>query len=112
MSKVLFYGMSGEKMCFTHILLNALQLTEAGVETKIIFEGGSVKLLPLFEKENNPLYLKAKKNGLIAGVCLACSKGLGVYEECLASGLPMLDDMSGHAGVKNYIESGYQVISI
>ena len=56
--------------------------------------------------------LKAKEAGIIAGICLACSKTMGVYEENLASGLPMLDDMMGHAGIKNYINNGYQVISI
>ena len=36
MKKILFYGMSGEKMCFQHVLLNALDLHEAGGEVKII----------------------------------------------------------------------------
>ncbi|MCK9522384.1 MAG: hypothetical protein M0R76_04970 [Proteobacteria bacterium] len=112
MSKFLFYGMSGEKMCFNHTLLNALQLAEAGAEVKIIFEGASVKLVPVFEEENQPLYRKAKEKGLIAGICLACSKVMGVYDQNVASGLPMLDDMSGHAGVKPYTDAGYQVISL
>ncbi len=112
MNKVLFYGMTGEKMGFLHILLNALDLSSAGAEVKIIFEGASVKLVPVFEEENNALYKKAKDAGLIAGICLACSKGMGVYGQNKETGLPMLDDMSGHAGVKTYISNGYQVISI
>lgn len=60
MKKILFYGMTGEKMCFQHIFLNALDLDAAGYEVKIIFEGASVKLLPQFHKEENPLYLKAQ----------------------------------------------------
>ncbi len=112
MKKILYYGMSGEKMCFVHILLNAVQLSDAGHQVKIIFEGGSVKLLSIFEKENHPIYLKAKERGLIAGICLACSKVLGVYEENITYGLSMLDDMSGHAGMKSYLEEGYEVISI
>lgn len=112
MKKVLFYGMTEKKMCFTHILMNALDLNAAGAEVKIIFEGGSVKLVPVFVEENNMLYNKAKEAGLIAGVCLACSKVLEVYEANLESGLPMLDDMYGHAGIKSYIEDGYEVISM
>lgn len=112
MEKILFYGMTPEKMCFQHILLNALDLSATGAEIKIIFEGASVKLVPLFEKENNPLYTKAKEAGLIAGVCLACSKVLDVYEQDVNSGLPMLDDMSGHAGMKKFINDGYAVISM
>lgn len=112
MKKVLFYGMTGEKMCFQHILMNALELNSAGQDVKIIFEGASVKLVSKFEDENNPFYRKAKEADLIAGICLACSKVLGVYESNLKTGLPMLDDMSGHAGMKKYLENGYQVISM
>ena len=112
MEKILFYGMTGEKMCFQHILMNGLDLHSSGVEVKIIFEGASVKLVPLFENEKNPLYKKAKEAGIIAGVCLACSKVLGVYDEVTKSGLTMLDDMSGHAGMKKYTNDGYEVISM
>ncbi len=99
-------------MCFQHILMNAMDLHSAGEEVKIIFEGASVKLVPLFEEEKNPLYIKAKDAGLIAGICLACSKVLGVYEHNKKSGLVMLDDMLGHAGMKSYIQDGYKVISM
>ncbi len=112
MDKILFYGMTEKKMCFLHILMNAIDMTTEGKEVKIIFEGSSVKLVPVFEEEKNPLYLKAKEQGLIAGVCLACSKVLDVYEQILETKLPMLHDMMGHAGMNAYIEKGYQVISI
>ena len=112
MKKILFYGMIGEKMCFQHIFLNAIDLQEAGYEVKIIFEGASVKLLPQFHNEKNPLYLKARELGLIAGVCLACSRVMGVYDENKEIGLPLLADMSGHAGIRLYLEDGYQAVSI
>lgn len=110
--RVLFYGMTGEKMCFQHILLNALDLYDEGGEARIIFEGASVKLVSQFEEENNPLYKRAKEANLIAGVCLACSKVMGVYKEVLKYNLPMLDDMNGHAGMKKFIKEGYKVISM
>ena len=112
MKKVLFYGMTGEKSCFMHVLLNAMDLHQAGHEVKVIFEGASVKLPGKFADEKNPVFLKAKDAGLIAGICLACSKTLGVYEENEALGLPFLSEMSGHAGVKSYLEADYEVISI
>ena len=112
MKKVLFYGMTGEKMCSQHILLNALDLLADGMEAKVIFEGASVKLVGVFEKEKNPLYNRAKEAGLIVGVCLACSKMMNVYEENLASGIAMLDDMSGHAGFKGYLKDGYEIVSM
>ena len=112
MKKILFYGMTGEKSCFLHVLLNAAQLHEGGHAVKVIFEGASVKLVKVFEEEKNPVYLKVKAAGLIAGICLACSKTLGVYEDNLASGLPMLSDMNGHAGMKPFLEEGCEAISI
>lgn len=112
MKKILFYGMTEKKMCFMHILMNALDLHSSGTEVKIIFEGASVKLVSEFEKENNVLYKKVKDAGIIVGVCLACSKVLEVYDENIESGLTMLDDMNGHAGMKKYIEDGYEVISM
>lgn len=110
--KILFYGMTGEKMCYQHILMNAMDLHSAGAEVKIIFEGASVKLVSLLEEERNPLYIRAKDAGIMAGVCLACSKVLGVYEQNKKSGLVMLNDMLGHAGAKSYIQDGYKVISM
>ncbi len=112
MEKTLFYGMTGEKMCFQHVLMNALDLYKDGREVKIIFEGASVKLVSVFEGEKNPLYLQAKDSGIIAGICFACSKVLDVYEQNEATGLPLLKDMSGHAGMKHYIDDGYRVISM
>ena len=112
MRKVLFYAMTGEKMCFQHVLMNALDLHNAGFEVKIIFEGASVKLPAILKDENNPLFGKALEAGLIAGICFACSKVLGVFEANLALGLPMLDDMYGHAGMKLYLLDGFEVVSI
>ena len=112
MKKFLFYAMTGEAMCFQHILLNALDLNESGHEVKIIFEGASVKLPPLFEEKANPMYLKAKDKGLIAGICLACSKVMEVYEAVEKTGLPFLSDMNGHAGMKPWLEQGFEVISM
>lgn len=112
MKKILLYGMTGEKMCFQHNLMNALDMAEAGMEVRLIFEGASVKLVPIFEEEKNPLYLKAKSKGLIAGICFACSKVLGVYDQVKDYGIPLLQDMNGHAGMKDYITAAYDVISI
>lgn len=112
MKKILLYGMTGEKSCFMHVLLNAVQLKEGGAEVKVIFEGASVKLAPVFAQENNPVFEKAKALGLIAGVCLACAKTLGVYEAAKEAGFTFLSDMSGHAGMKPYLDQGYEVISI
>lgn len=111
MKKILFYAMDGEKMCFLHVLMNALDLHKEGMEVAVIFEGASVKLPPILEEEKNKLYLQAKEEGLLAGICLACSSVLGVLEENKKTGLPLLNDMMGHAGIKPYLLEGYEVIS-
>ena len=110
MKKILFYAMRGEKMCFQHVLMNLIDLHASGADVKLVFEAASIGLVPSLESEKNPLYLKAKNAGLIAGICLACSKVLGVFEQVNDLQLPMLDDMFGHAGMKPFVEQGYEVI--
>lgn len=112
MSKVLFYAMRGEKMCFLHVLMNALDLREKGHEVKVIFEGRSVVLAPQLADEKNPLYLKAREAGLIAGVCRGCALQFEVAAEVERIGLPLLGDMMGHAGMAPYVAEGYQVVSM
>lgn len=108
MEKVLFYAMQGEKMCFLHVLMNAWALKEKGAEVKVIMEGKSVTLID--QLKDNPLMQQAVKQGLIAGVCRACSQQLGVLDSNEKSGLTLLDDMNGHAGMASYGEAGYHVI--
>lgn len=110
MKKFLIYAMNGEKMCFIHALLNVLDLNEKGHEVKIVFEGKSVTLPPVLDAEKNPLYKKALDKGLVDGVCLACSRTLGVEEEIKKLGLPLISDMFNHAGVRPYVEKGYEVL--
>lgn len=102
--------MEGEKMCFNHVMLNAEALLDAGKKLKIILEGKSVKLPKVLEEEKNSLYKKLLDSGVVVGVCKACSKILGVYEDNEKLGLKLLDDMKGHAGMEKYVSEGYQVL--
>lgn len=111
MEKILFYVMEGEKMCFNHVMLNAEALLDAGKEVKIILEGKSVKFPKILEEEKNPLYKKLLDAGVIVGVCKACSKALGVYDDNERLDLRFLDDMKGHAGMEKYVSEGYQVVA-
>lgn len=98
------------------ILKNEIkQVKKATIIWAVILSLLIIMMLPVYinmVEENNPLYNKAKKAGLIAGICLACSKVLEVYDDNLKTELPMLDDMNGHAGMKKYLEDGYEVISM
>ncbi len=111
-AKYLFYAMTGEKMCFQHVLMNALDLTAAGATVRIVLEGRSVALVPLLLEEKNPLFAKCRDQGLVSGICFGCSQVLGVLDANQASGIPLLRDMNGHAGVRPFVAEGFQVISI
>ncbi|WFS61960.1 DsrE family protein [Pseudodesulfovibrio thermohalotolerans] len=108
------YAFNGELMCFVHVLLNALDMKDRGKEAIIVFEGAAVKLVPELEKPENPfhqLYQRAREAGLVAGACKACSSKLGVLDAVKASGLPLLDDMSGHPSMAAYMDKGYTVLT-
>ncbi len=68
------------------------------------------KVASVLAKAADPLYQKALDNNIIVGVCRVCSNMMGVLEENEKLGLELLADMKGHAGMKNYIENGYEVI--
>ncbi len=114
MKKIALFVFNQDPMCFIHVLLNALDMKSKGSEAKIILEGGSVKLIPELVKTGNPLNGLWKKNleeGLIEGVCKACSNKLGTLEAAKEQGLRLLDDMSGHPGMAAYREKGYEIIT-
>lgn len=112
MSKELIYAMTGEKSCLLHVLMNAVDLSAKGFDVKIIFEGQSVLWPARLNEEKNPHYMKAFEQGLIAGICLACSKQLDVLAVNEALGIPLMGDMFGHAPMSPYLQEGYQVISM
>lgn len=105
---------NGNPMCFIHVLLNALDMNDKGYEAVIILEGESVKLVPELAKPGNPmngLWLKAREKGLVKGVCMACAKKLGTLEQSEEQGLPLLQDMSGHAGMAGFQAAGFTIIT-
>ena len=63
MSKILFYAMTGEKLCFLHVLMNAVDLAGKGHEVKVIFEGRSVALAPSLMKKRIPFSSGQGKRG-------------------------------------------------
>ncbi len=114
MKDVVLFAFNGEMMCFVHVLLNALDMKQTGMNPRIIFEGASTKLAPELMKQENPfnhLYLKARETGLIEGVCKACSAKMGVLAAVQEEGLPLLDDMAGHPSVGAYLQRGFEVIT-
>lgn len=112
MKKVVFFAFQGELLCFNHILLNAIDLHEKGVETKIVMEGKAVKLIKELDESGNKAYKKARELNLFDSICTACSAKMGVLEYNKESGIPMNGDLSGHPPMYPYIEEGYQIITL
>lgn len=113
--KTVIFAFQGNPMCFIHVLLNAIDLHEKGMEGAIVIEGEAVKLVPEMNQPGHFLskhFQTAKTLGLIKEVCLACSKKLGVAEAVKKTGLPLQGDMSGHPSMSKYIEDGYKVITL
>jgi len=112
MKKYAFFAFKGEKMCFTHVLLNAVDMSSKGIDVKIIIEGEAVKLVEKFIESKNPLFSKANRMGLIDCVCKACSSKMGVLEYNEKSGIRLSGEMNGHPPMEAYIEAGYQIITL
>ena len=114
MKKFVFFAFNGESMCFSHVLLNALNMKMSGHDVKVVIEGAATKLIPQLVEEGNPLevlYRSAREKGLIEGACRACSNKTGSLKAAEEQGLRLLDDMSGHPGMARYINNGYEIIT-
>lgn len=99
-------------MCFIHVLINALDLHEKGVDTKIIVEGEAVKLIKVLEEEENSMYLEVKELGLFDSICKACSAQMGVLEYNEKVGIPIKGNAKGHPAMFDYIDDGYEIITL
>jgi hypothetical protein len=114
MQKCALFAFNGESMCFIHVLVNALDMKQRGYKTVIILEGAATRMILDLAQEGNhmaSLYQKAKSLGLIGGACKACSTKMGVLDAIKREGIPVLDEMSGHASMTRYLEEGFEVIT-
>jgi hypothetical protein len=114
MKPVALVAFNGEFMCFIHVLLNALDMKSKGREVRIVMEGAATKLVPELAVAGNPLsplYQKAKDQGLIEGVCRACSNKTGTLEASQGQGLRLLDDMNGHPSLARFLDAGWEVLT-
>jgi len=113
--KVAFVAFKGEAMCFVHVLLNALDMAGKGHEVKVIFEGAATKQIAELSDASKPfaqLYAQVKEKGLVAAVCKACAAKMQSLDAAQAQGLPISAEMSGHPPLAEYVEAGYQIITL
>jgi hypothetical protein len=112
--KIALFAFNGDPMCFIHVLLNALDLSDKDYEIKLVIEGSATKLIPELDKDDHPLhklYERAKEKVLLVGACKACSQKMGTLKAAEAQGLHILADMSGHPSMERFIEQGYKIIT-
>ncbi len=115
MKKVVIFAFQGNPTCFVHVLKNAWDMNEKGMEVEVVIEGEAVKIIKEVEETDhklNALYLKVKEKGLITAICKNCSAAMGVLEFNSTVGIPVVGSMSGHPPMAPYIEKGYHVITI
>ena len=114
MKKCALFVFNGDPMCFIHVLLNALDMSEKGYEAKIVIEGAATQLISELEKNGHPLHQlwkRAKSKGLVEGVCKACANKMETISEAKTQGLQLLEDMLGHPGMARYREAGFDIIT-
>ena len=114
MQKTVFFAFRDNPLCFIHVLLNALDMAEKGMEGKIVLEGEAVTLVPIMADANHflhPLYTKAKEKGLILGACKACSAKLKVTEAVTGENIPLIGELAGHPAMSAFIAQGYTILT-
>lgn len=114
MEKIALFAFNGDPMCFTHVLLNAQDFSDKDYEIKLVIEGSATRLIPELDKDDHPLhnlYEKVKEKVLLVGACKACARKMGTLQAAEAQGLHILEDMSGHPSMENFVEQGYKIIT-
>jgi hypothetical protein len=109
---VYFYNDPDDTSRLFHHYIYILDMVERGWDTKVVFEGPSVKIPGIMSDENHQLHkLYTDIKPHIDAVCLGCSKMMKVEEEVKAEGLPLVGDLKGHVGLPKYLEEGYDLVA-
>ncbi len=114
MQKTVFFAFRDNPLCFIHVLLNALDMAQRGLEGKIVLEGEAVTLVPVMADPSHflhALYAKAKAQGLILGACKACSAKLKVTEAVTKENIPLIGELAGHPAMADFIDQGYTILT-
>jgi hypothetical protein len=96
--KIAIFAFNGETMCFTHVMLNALDMKRKGYDIKLVIEGGATKQIRELADLDKPfakIYGKTKEAGIIDCVCQACANQTGSLDSAREQNLPLCNEMSG-----------------
>ena len=117
--KFMFLLFTDEQCRLNHAFMYAIDMRKKGYEVRIIIEGPSTQCLGrLAEGGKFPgLFREAHSLGLIAGACKTASGGCStgkkdrnVADIAGESGVKMLADLDGHAGIETFVNEGYEIM--
>ncbi len=110
---VVYAEVSRERARVYRALLTALELLEAGDDVTVIFDGAGTETLAAISDPGHRYHSLAESlRGVIGGACGSSARMLGVADDVLAAGYPLLTDYRDHAGLRKLLLAGYQVLSL
>ncbi|MDD5310083.1 MAG: DsrE family protein [Deltaproteobacteria bacterium] len=114
--KILFLVFTNEPCRRNHAFLYAIDLARHGHDVRLLLEGEGVQCLREREERFGELFEEARGLGLLVGVCKAASAGCSdasrdVTRLAEESGLALVATLDGHAGIAEFVEEGYEVIT-
>ena len=97
-----------------HALLYAKQAHEAGLETRLIFDGGGVEWAVEYQKNDHfkDLHAELLEKGVISGVCQYCAGAFKVENELKELHATFIGEYNGHPNIGQKIAKGWQVITL
>ncbi len=115
--KLLFVVFTNEPCKRNHAFMQALDLEARGHRVRLLLEGGATRCLAEREGRFGALFSAALDRGLLVGACRTAAGGCSTGDPArdvatIASeqGLPLLDDMEGHASLGPYVAEGYELV--
>jgi hypothetical protein len=115
--KLLLLVFTNEPCKRNHAFMHAIDLGRQGHEIRIILEGEATRCLAECEGRFGELFAAAVKQGILAGACRTASHGCSTNDSArdvaalaIRQGIPLLDDMDGHAATGDYISEGFELI--
>ncbi len=98
-----------------HSFWYADQLRARHHGAEVIFDGaGTQGLASLLEPGHKygELVRKALQTGVLKGACPYCARAFQVKETLDKAGIPFIDDPSEHPDLGQYVDNGYEVITL
>lgn len=114
--KILFLVFTNDACRRNHAFMYAVDLARRGHDIRLLVEGEATRCLLEREGLFGELFEAARGLGVLVGLCRAASAGCGDASQdvtCLAeqSGLTLIDNLDGHAGIASFVEDGYEVVT-